>query len=166
MVVVVEAGLGGVWWMRDGGEWAGAAYMEVGGRAAAWKINLCCACKERKEHQSLLPQLLAARAATSKLTSERMGAIGSLVARPKVEGARALIWKARPCARLIWRGWRVIRRVAARAPLPHKHPPRRLSKSLSSQSLTPSTTISTPNSTTNTLTQPNNSPTLYQHDWT
>ena len=64
MVVVVEAVLlsGAVWWMRDGGGGRWQLICKSGGGRLPGKSIFVARGKQRKEHQSLLPQLLAARA--------------------------------------------------------------------------------------------------------
>lgn len=109
--------MGGVeWWMRDAEGRAGAAYMVIGG-AGSWVENQSWLRVFRQvagTPKSNCPQL-ATRAATNP-TGQRACAIGSLAARPDWEGARSLIWKARPCVAVIWRGKSVIRRATCTRP--------------------------------------------------
>jgi len=90
--------MGGDEWMRDGGGWAGAAYMVIGGRAAAGKsifVALLCTRPANTKVDCLLGCQRAQQLQTCQ--SERVAVIGSLPALPNGEGARSLIWKARPC---------------------------------------------------------------------
>jgi hypothetical protein len=106
MVVVVVVMVSGVEWMREGGRRAGAAYMVIGGggRLPGKSIFDALSSSAPQEHQSHanLPALQLQNH-QSPTRSRRPFAIGSLGARPNWEGARALIWKARPCVALIRR---------------------------------------------------------------
>lgn len=105
---------GAVQWMRDGDGRAGAAYMVIGGAGSCLENHSLLRVQNRPGTPKA--KLLAMRAAT-KLTSERACAIGSLGRAPEREGARSLIWKARPCVTLIRRGRCVIWRPPCTRPL-------------------------------------------------
>ena len=104
MVVVMVSG---VEWMRDGGGWAGAAYMVNGGGGRLPGKSIFVA--RSYEHQSQLltsDQVMRAQLElqNSKVHKSRAHSpLARLRTRPDWEGARSLIWKARPCVGLIWR---------------------------------------------------------------